>query len=72
MADAISKLCARLSGRLVKHFAFEWLLALPLYHLLSGRSELGGKTQMDLEIDWYHYNKFGLQDIKAKARNENQ
>ena len=73
VAGAISELCLRLSGRTVESFAVEWLLALPLYHLLSGRIRIGDKSQLDYKIEWSHYNsKLGLSNVKKKADTEKQ
>lgn len=73
VADAISELCLRLSGRAVDYFAIEWLLALPLYHLLSDRNKLGVEMQMDLKVDWPHYNtRLGLLKITGKAHAQKQ
>lgn len=69
VAGAISELCLRLSGRTIEYFAIEWLLVLPLYHLLSGKNELGADVKMDFVIDYPHYNsKLGLLKIQEKAQ----
>lgn len=55
----------------MESFAVEWLLILPIYHLLSGRNKIGDKAQMNLEIDWSHYNsQLGLVEVKSKADTE--
>ena len=69
VADAISKLCLRLAQKAIKSFAIEWLLVLPLYHLLSGQSALGDEMKMDLKIDAAIYNaKLGIMDMQGKAQ----
>ena len=73
VAEAISELCSRLSGRSVKSFAIEWLLALPLYHFLTKRAELYGTSKMDFEVEWGFYNaKFGITTMCDKAKEEKQ
>ena len=73
VADAISELCLRISGRSVKSFATEWLLAIPLYHFLTKRSELYGNPELDFTVDWGFYNaRFGITKMRDKAEEEKQ
>ena len=71
VARAISELCLRVSGTAVKGFAIEWLLAIPLYHFLTKRSEPYSRTKLGFNLDWSFYNaKFGLVPMSAKAQKE--
>lgn len=57
----------------MKSFAIEWMLALPLYHLLIGKTQLFDKENLNFEIDHNYYNdKLGLDDMKVKANKERQ
>ena len=73
VAHAISELCLRVSGRAVKGFAIEWLLAIPLYHFLARKTEPYGKTKLNFQLDWSSYNtKLGLVSMSVKAQKEEQ
>ena len=73
IAEGISGLCLRVSGKTVKSFAIEWLLAIPLFHFLDKRSQLYGKAKLDFEIDWDFYErKFGILKMCGKVKEEKQ
>ena len=71
VARAISQLCSRVAGTIVKNFAIEWLLAIPLYHFLGKKSEPYGKTKLDSGLDWSLYNSmFGMASVSVKVQKE--
>lgn len=73
VAEAISGLCLRVSGKAVKSFAIEWLIAIPVYHFLTERSQLCGKAKLNFEVDWKFYEKkFGISKICEKVKEEKQ
>ena len=50
----------------MKYFATEWLLALPLYHLLTDKTDLYGEPLLVDKMDWSYYNKLDLTLLRGK------